>query len=204
VSRWLPLIALAVFGLVCGVAGSLFSTALVPNCGQDCDVEKLREGFLWGIVLLFAFPVIGALAFKKIAGGLKNTVRLAVLLFLAAVGPPGVLYGYELHQRYWKVAWQFEIPNVDFNTMVIATRPVEAIAHGKTSSVQVKAWERCVLGVVSCDKDPRTVEAICMGNGKNVLLAESDWFAFRRIPEEDLPGISGQPRDMNLCASRIQ
>jgi len=98
-----------------------------------------------------------------------------------------------------KATSQPAIPNVDFYVMAIATRPVNATAYGTTSKVPIKAWERCALGLVTCDKQRRAVEAICLGSGATVLIEESSWPAFRRIPDEDLPGISGQPKDMHLC-----
>lgn len=94
------------------------------------------------------------------------------------------------------------VPNVDFYAMAIATEPVNATAYGSASKVRIKAWERCALGLVTCDKRPRTVEAICLGTGATVLIDESSWAAFRRIPDEDLQHVSGQSIDMNLCPAR--
>lgn len=92
-----------------------------------------------------------------------------------------------------------QLPNVDFHTMAIATRPVDAIESGGTATVRVKAWERCALGVSACDTRPRKVEAICLGSGRTITLGEAAWSAFKRIPGEDLPGLTGLPSDMDLC-----
>jgi len=91
------------------------------------------------------------------------------------------------------------VPNTDFHMMAIATRPVDALTPAGSDKVRVKAWERCGLGVTWCDKHPRTVEASCLGSGRIVLIRESDWSAFQRIPIEDLPGIQGIPLTMDLC-----
>jgi hypothetical protein len=200
VKRWLSFISLAVVGLVCGVAVGLLNTAFVPNCGEDCAAKRLGSGVLWGLALLMAFPVMGRFTFNKIGEGFRQTIGIAVLLSLTAIGPAVVIYGYELHQRYWKTTRQSEIPNVDFHMMAIATKPVSATVYGTNSKVNVKAWERCALGITTCDKRHHGVEAICLGSSsQTVLIDEGDWPAFQRIPGEDLPGISGQPKDMNLC-----
>lgn len=95
---------------------------------------------------------------------------------------------------------QESVPNVDFSAMAIATRPVEATESGGSAKVHVKAWERCALGYVTCDKPrSRTVEAVCLGSGRTVRIAEKDWLAFQRTEGEDLQGVEGLPKDMNLC-----
>jgi hypothetical protein len=132
----------------------------------------------------------------------KSLFAIAGILSLLTLLPTTAIYGYELHRRYSESTSQPRIPNVDFSMMAIATKPVNVTAYGTTSKVQVKAWERCALGVTTCDKRPRTVEAICLGGGQTVLIDEGAWPAFQRIPDEDLPGISGQPKNMNLCSSR--
>jgi hypothetical protein len=96
---------------------------------------------------------------------------------------------------------QEPVPNVDFSYMTITTRPVKTTESGGTAKVQVKARERCALGYATCDKPrKRTVEAVCLGSRTTVVIDEKDWPAFQRIPGEDLPGVEGLPRDMNLCA----
>lgn len=98
---------------------------------------------------------------------------------------------------------QLPPPNLDFSVMAIATRPVDARELSGTSKTQAKvrvqAWERCALGLTSCDTKRRTVEASCLGSGRIVLIDEADWPAFQRIPDEDLPGIENAPKDMKLC-----
>lgn len=197
--RWPSLVALAAVGLICGAAIGIVNTAFVPNCGEACAAERLGKVTLWGLALLVAFPLLGQFGFKRTGEGLKQTIAVAGVLSLIALAPPFLKYGYELHQRYWKTAWQSDIPNIDFSMMSIVTRPVSATAYGTVSRIPIKAWERCALGVVTCDKRPRFVEAMCLGSGATVLIEESNWTAFRRIPDEDLPEIGGQPKDMNLC-----
>jgi hypothetical protein len=70
--------------------------------------------------------------------------------------------------------------------------------------VQVKAWERCALGLTTSDSPRRTVEAICLGSGRTVLIDEADWPAFQRIRDEDLKGVTRLPKDMNLCAGSLR
>lgn len=60
-------------------------------------------------------------------------------------------------------------------------------------------WERCALGVSTCDTSPRNVEAIRLGSGRTVTIGEAAWSAFRRISAEDLPGLTELPPDMDLC-----
>jgi hypothetical protein len=124
------------------------------------------------------------------------------LLLLVAVGAVcGAMLGRS------GVSWgglgetQSGVPNVDFHMMAIATRPTKATAFGTTFTVQVKAWERCALGLTTCNSPRRSVEAICLGNGRTVVIDEADWPAFQRIPGEDLKGVTGLPQDMNLCAA---
>ena len=84
--------------------------------------------------------------------------------------------------------------------MSIATKPVTATVYGAATLVQVKAWERCALGTVTCDNHRHTVEASCLNNGETLLIDEANWSAFQRIPQEDLPGLLEPPKDMKLCA----
>ena len=116
----------------------------------------------------------------------------------SVVGGAAVIVGVVVGD--WRnAASKRSVPNVDFQAMAIATRPVSATAYGTTSRIQIKAWERCALGVTACDRTPRTVEAICLGSGATVLIEESDWGAFQRISYEDLPGVNGLAPDMKLC-----
>ena len=200
--RWLSLVVLAVVGVICGAAIGIINTAFVPNCGEECVGERLGKATLWSLALLLAFPAIGQFLFKRTGEGLKKTVIIVGGLCVASLTPFATMYGYGLHQRYWSTAWRSNLPSVDFSMMAIATKPVTAIDYGTTSKVAINTWERCALGVTTCDRQPRTVEAICLGSGTTVLIEESDWTAFRRIPNEDLAGISGQPTDMNLCSSK--
>jgi hypothetical protein len=200
---------LAVTGFVCGAVVGLINTAFVPNCGEDCSAERLGNGIRWGLALLIAFPTIGAFTYKQIGRGLKQRICIVALLSLASIVPAAAFYGYGLHQRYWQIAWQSEIPNLDFSTMAIATRPVKVTLYDTKSKIQVKAWERCALGYAACDELPHTVEAICLGSGRVVLIDEPDWPAFQRIHDEDLKGLEGEalegaPKDMRLCAASLQ
>lgn len=97
-----------------------------------------------------------------------------------------------------------QLPNVDFHTMAIATQPVDAVESGGILKVRVKAWARCALGVTTCDARPRNVEAICLGSGRTITIGEAAWPAFKRIPDEDLPGLTALPLDMDLCRSGHQ
>lgn len=93
-------------------------------------------------------------------------------------------------------------PNLDFSIMAIATRPVDATESRGTEKVRVKSWERCALGYATCNEPgPRTVEAVCLGSGRTVLINEKDWPAFQRTPDDDLKGIENVPKDMKLCAT---
>lgn len=110
----------------------------------------------------------------------------------------------ERHRGYWSSSSEVQepVPNVDFSVMAIATRPIIATGSGSTVKVQVKAWERCALGYASCDGPrPRTVEAVCSGSRRTVLINEKDWPAFQRTPDEDLQGVENAPQDMKLCAA---
>ncbi|MES2325512.1 MAG: hypothetical protein V4633_24950 [Pseudomonadota bacterium] len=200
-TRSISFIFLAMAGILCGAAVGLTNTAFVPNCGDDCAAQRLGNGTLWGLALMLVFPIVGKFAFEKIGEGLRQTVIIASLLFLATVVPAAAVYGYELHHRFWKSARMIDIPNVDFSSMAIATRPVSAHVNGATAMVQVNAWERCAFGYAACDRQSRTAEAICLGSGRVVLIGEADWPAFQRIEGEDLPRARGLPKDMKLCAA---
>jgi hypothetical protein len=132
-------------------------------------------------------------------GGPARAAAVAAFLSFTTLLPAAAIYGYELHQQYWKSPARLGMPDVDFSAMAIATRPVTATAGD--SKVRIKAWERCALGISYCDKKPRTVEAICLDSGKALLIDEKDWPTFRRIPAEDLQGVEGLSEDMNLCES---
>lgn len=148
---------------------------------------------------MVAFPIIGGLALRKMGGGPACAAAVAAFLSFTTLLPAAAIYGYELHQQYWKSPARLGIPDVDFSAMAIATRPVTATAGD--SKVRIKAWERCALGISYCDKKRRTVEAICLDSGKALLIDEKDWPTFRRIPAEDLQGVEGLSEDMNLCES---
>jgi len=197
---------LALAGFICGAAVGLINTAFVPNCGEDCSSERLANGMQWGLALLIIFPMVGAFLFRKIGNGCKQAIGIAALLSVTTLMLASAAYGYGLHHRYWKSAWQFELPNPDFSSMVIATKPVEATLSGTRIKVQIKAWERCAFSFARCDEQLPTVDAICFGSRGVVLIDEADWSAFARIQDEDLKGLDGEalagaPRDMRLCAS---
>jgi hypothetical protein len=197
--RMATLIFLAITGLISGVVAGAFNTGLVPHCGDPCAVERLGSSATWGLALLVAFPIIGGFALRKIGGGPARAAAVAAFLSFTTLLPAAAIYGYELHQQYWKGPARLGVPDVDFSKMAIATRPVMATAGD--SKVRIKAWERCALGISYCDKKPRTVEALCLDSGTTLLIDEKDWPAFRRIPAEDLQGIENAPRDMKLCAA---
>jgi hypothetical protein len=146
---------------------------------------------------MLAFPIIGSLALKKIGRGPAKTVGVATFLSFLTLLPAAAIYGYELHQKYWQSPARLGVPDIDFSAMAIATKPVAAISDD--SKVRIKTWERCALGMSHCDKKPHTVEALCLGSGRVVLIEEANWPAFRRIQDEDLPGVLGLPEDMKLC-----
>ena len=101
-------------------------------------MERLGKTILWGFALLVAFPIIGGFAFKKIGAGLIQTTGITVSLILITSLPAAAIYGYELHQRFWKSAGNFRIPDADFSLMVIATKPVSSTFYGATTTVQIK------------------------------------------------------------------
>lgn len=193
------LLFLAIVGLVSGVAVGAFNTGLVPLCGDPCGTARLGQSALWGMFCMLAFPIIGGFAMKMIGGGIPKTIALAVALFFIATIPAAGLYGFKLHRIYWQSAAVLGVPDVDYSYMTIATKPITATYD--STDVQIKAWERCVIGPVHCDKKPRTVQAMCLGIRKAVMIKESDWTAFQRIPDEDLQGLIDRPKDMHLCAA---
>jgi hypothetical protein len=197
--RLLALIFLAVVGIVSGVAVGAFNTGLIPLCGDPCSTRRLDNSAIWGLALMVAFPAFGEFALKKIGNDLARTATVAAVLSFAVLLPAAAMYGFELHQFYWQSPAILGVPDVDYSYMVIATKPVTATYEN--SRVQIKAWERCALGPVSCDKKPRAVHAMCLGIRKAVLIKEADWPAFRRIPDEDLQGLLERPENMNLCSS---
>ena len=197
--RFLALFFLAIFGVISGAVVGIFNTGLVPLCGNPCNARRLDSLAIWGLALMVAFPVFGGFALKKFGHSLARTAAVAAVLSFAVLLPAAAMYGFELHQFYWKSPAILGVPDVDYSYMVIATKPVTVTYEN--SGLRIKAWERCALGPVSCDKKPRTVEAMCLGARKSVLIKEADWPAFRRIPEEDLQGLLESPKDMNLCPS---
>jgi MFS family permease len=197
--RFLTLIFFAIVGFVSGIAVGAFNTGLIPLCGDPCSTRRLGSSAIWGLALMVAFPVIAGVALKKTGRGIVSTFAVAVVLSLAVLLPAAAIYGYELHQFYRKSPAILGVPDVDYSYMVIATKPVTA--SYENSAVRINAWERCALGPVSCDKKPRTVEAMCLGIRKSVLIKEADWPAFQRIPEEDLQGLLERPKDMDFCSA---
>jgi hypothetical protein len=192
------LVFFAIVGIVSGAAAGAFSSGIIPACGEPCNVRRFGQVVVWALCLMLAFPIIGGLALRRIGNGLARTAAVAATLSFVALLPAAAIYGLELHRFYWKSPAALGVPDFDYSYMAIATRPVAAI-YG-SSRVRIKAWERCTLGPVYCDKRPRTVQAICLGIRKTVLIKEADWPAFQRIPEEDLPGLLNRPEDMRLCS----
>lgn len=197
-------VVLMVAGVVCGVVIAVLNHAFKPHCGEDCSAAFMACLLTWVGVCAVAFPLLGLGVWPRTRRTLKTLVVMTAVFMVTAIVPFFSIYVYELHQRYWQSAWRGEIPNADFSLMVIAVEPVVATEYGTSQEVPIKAWERCVLGVVSCDAAPRSVEAICLGSGKTVVLGESAWPTFRRIEDEDLEGMPDKPRDMNLCSAELQ
>ena len=187
-----------IVGIAAGGAVGAFNSGLVPNCGEPCNEERFGHVVIWALCLMLAFPIIGGLTLRRIGNGLARTATVAATLSFIALLPAAAIYGFKLHQFYWRSPATLGVPDFDYSYMVIATRPVTA--NYGSSKVQIKAWERCTLGPVYCDKKPRTMQAICLGIRKAVLIKEADWPAFQRIPDEDLPGLLDRPKDMSLCA----
>ena len=200
--RLLALVCLAVVGFCSGITVGAFNTGLVPLCGDPCGAKRLGQSVIWGLSLLVVFPLIGNFAIKKLGGSLIKIFTIAIVLSFLVLFPAASIYGYKLHKLYWQSPAILGVPDVDYSYMTIATKPVTA-TYG-TSSVKIKAWERCVLGPVYCDKQPRAVQAICLDTRKAVLIKESDWPTFQRIPEEDLQGLLDRPKDMHLCSNHVE
>lgn len=136
---------------------------------------------------------------------MKQPRRLCLSLLVAASILVGIAIGRA--STSWVLATEVQepVPNLDFSLMAIATRPVETTESGGAAKVRVKAWERCALGYTTCGERGRlTVEAMCLGSRRIVLIDEKDWPAFQRTPDEDLPGIENAPPDMRLCATQDQ
>ncbi len=200
--RLLILIFFSIVGLMSGVAVGAFNTGLVPLCGDPCGTERLGQSALWGVSLMLAFPIIGSFAIKKIGNSLpRAVVVIATALVFITIIPAATIYGFKLHRIYWQSTAILGVPDVDYSYMAIATKPITA-THENTT-VQIKAWERCVIGPIYCDKKPRTLQAVCLGSRKLVIINESDWTAFQRIQDEDLQGLVDRPKDMHLCATRL-
>lgn len=197
-------VVLIVAGVVCGVAIAVLNHAFKPHCGEDCSAAFLASLLTWVGVCAVAFLLLGFWIWPRTRRTAKTLMVMTSILMMTAIVPFFSIYMYELHQRYWQSAWRNELPNADFSLMVIATEPVMVTEYGTTQGVPIKAWERCVLGVVSCDTKPHSVEAICLGSGKTLVIAEPAWPAFRRIEDEDLEGMPDKPGDMNLCAAQLQ
>jgi len=123
-------------------------------------------------------------------------VRQIMLLVASAI--VGIAIGWSSGSWVFSGEVQSPTPNVDFPMMAIATRPFDAVESGGTARVRVNTLERCALGVTTCGA-VRTVEAVCLGSARTVLIGSADWPAFRRLPAEDLPGVLNTPVDMRLC-----
>lgn len=197
-------VVLMVAGVVCGVAIAVLNHAFKPHCGEDCSAAFQASLLTWVGGCAVIFPLLGFWIWPRTRRTLKTLAVMTTVLMVTAMVPFFSIYVYELHQRYWQGAWRDEIPNADFSLMVIAVESVMATEYGSSQRVPIKAWERCVLGGVSCDTAPRSVEAICLGSDKTVVIAEPVWPAFRRIEDEDLAGMPDKPGDMNLCATPLQ
>ncbi|MDR0233686.1 MAG: hypothetical protein LBI31_02635 [Zoogloeaceae bacterium] len=188
-------------GIFCGVVISLFDVAFEPkNCGEDCVSRNLESLFTWVAVCVFSFSFFGLRVWSRMRQTLKSLAAIVMVLMTIPILPAILIYCYELHTRYWtEDSWKREIPNMDFSDMVIATKPVIASRiGGSDEKIQVKAWERCALGYADCDRNPRAVEVACLGDARYVLLDESSWPAFQRIPDEDLLAGSRDPAERNL------
>jgi hypothetical protein len=190
-----------VVGLFCGIAIATLNTAFEPTCGEDCTNTSLASLLTWTAICVFSFPSLGLLVWSRTGGTYKSLAAILSFFSIISVLPAISIYGHELHRRYWEDAWKRNIPNIDFSWMVIATKSVTASSADETN-IQIKAWERCALGTTNCEKKPLSVEAICLGSRKIVIIDESIWPAFQRIQDEDLPGLIDNPKDMNLCENK--
>jgi hypothetical protein len=201
-TRTFNLVLLAVLGFLDGITVAWFNMALdSPGCGEPCAGENLSSAMLWGFACFFAFPLVAHLVYRRTGANAISVVTLALGLSLITVLPAVGVYSYKLHRLYWRDGGPLGVPDIDFSYMIIATRPVGAMIPGTTERVLIQTWERCAFGLVSCDTNPKTFEAICMQNRTTALVEERDWAAFQRVPDEDLQGLLDYPRDMKLCAS---
>lgn len=194
------LFLLSVLGLACGVIVGVLITMFVPRCGDPCGMERLGAAVLWGVGGLAAFPLVGWFVLKQSGHTWKKLLLVSSSLIAITLGAATALYGYELHTRFWKNGGPLDVPNFDFSAVVIATKTMNVKAYGTDDLILVKAWERCAIGITRCDEKPRTVEAVCFDSRRTVLIEERLFTAFQRIPEEDLQGLIGLPKDMNFCS----
>lgn len=194
------LVLLAVLGLACGVIVGVLITMFVPKCGDPCGMERFGSAVLWGVGCLASFPLIGWLVLMRSGYTRTKFSLITGSLVVVTIGTAAVLYGYELHTRYWENGGPLDVPNIDFSAIAIATKPLSVKAYGTNELILVKAWERCAIGISRCDEKSRTVEAICFDSRRTVLIEERLWAAFQRIPEEDLQELVGLPKDVNFCS----
>lgn len=185
----LPL--LSIWGLACGSVVGTLSAAFVANCGESCPDDPL----LWALGCFLAFPAIAHIIRSKTRHTLANTALIAMGLAAIVLLPALSIYGYKLHNGYWKLYAKQVHPDIEYSLMVISEVPLPSLGIAEA--------ERCVISNdLRCGENPEVIPALCQSGF--VSLPRKHWPSFKRLPKEDLQGLvpddDGQKYFLNdLC-----
>ncbi len=201
--RLCSFVVFAAVGVCVGLAAWSALLAFSPNCGYDCEVDRLNFFIITEAACLTGFIGLWYLALRNTRHPAKRVFRVCFLAALLVLGPTWAVYGWNLYTHYRELeAWYRRLPrpSLEFSHMAIATRAVPTMSAESEGlphlSRRILQWERCLIGTTACDGNPRTVELRCQDGIVNV--SDAHWHAFSLIPSEDLPGILPL-RSMALC-----
>ncbi len=189
-------------GLLVGVFSSAALLAFAPQCGYDCESNRVGFFVLTEISCFALFLLIGYLAFRKSAPTIRQLLTVCGVASLVVLVPSWANYVWNLQSRYRQLeAEQSPKPSVDFAHMVIATRavPTATVDSSVESRQKIAPWARCLVGTVDCMGKPRRAQMLCKGGVEYV--DEEHWNAFTPIPTENLAGISPLPSMKDLCTA---
>ncbi len=187
--RFALILFAAAFGGFIGVHASILHTSFFPVCGEDCFYDRFINLIMWICGGAAFFAIATWITTQKMFPSPGRIIIGGICLSLLLLAPTFAIYIHDLRKDHELLSEIAPVrPNPYYFHMAIATRPVGPI----------KQWERCLIGSINCESEPRDAEFLC----KNGVLSikEADWPAFTLIPEENFPG-APPLQTIKLCSS---
>lgn len=178
-------LTLVALNLSCAVVGGYFILGAFRqgDCDGGCNAGTL---LLWTLGLFAATTAISSVLWLRSRRTWKQLGLMALSLGLATIVPLGAAFARRQQQETAYHARAVR-PNMDYSHVLLAQSDIP--------SMGVSTGQRCVFSTIDCDRRPAEIEALCPP-GRVVMIPESDWQRFTRLPQEDFP----MPPDKRVSA----